>query len=149
MISSLRSNVYSGLSGSGGPGGPGDSIWGTEDARVNSIVAADQDTPSVASNADGDYVVVWTKENLSNQVEPLLGIGNADTEIMVQLYNRFGQKQGYEFALQASFLSGIQEKPDVAMDRFGNFVVTWSGQGEDDTSGVFARVFDSVGTPAG
>ena len=138
-------NVFSGLSGSGGPGGPGDAIWGTEDARVNSIVAGEQEEPAIASNADGAYVVVWTKQNLSNQF-PFPWETVEDTDVVAQRYNRFGQKEGYEF-LVASFPSSAQGQPDVAMDRFGNFVVTWSGQGEDDTSGVFARVFDSVGNP--
>src|SRR5206468_869134 len=37
----------------------------------------------------------------------------------------------------------------IAMDAVGNFVITWSGAGADDGSGVFARRFNAAGQAQG
>ena len=138
--------VFTSVAGPGGPSVPGDPSAGVVDPRVNSLTALDQSSPAMAANADGDYVVVWINENVGNWFDPPGTPGTTDTDVVAQRFNRFGQKQGFEF-LVSSFASGIQAQADVAMDRFGNFVVTWAGQGEDDPSGVYARVFDATGTP--
>ena len=42
---------------------------------------------------------------------------------------------------------GLATQPDVAMDAYGDFVVTWWGTGSQDANGVYARIFDSAGNP--
>jgi subtilisin-like proprotein convertase family protein len=142
---SFSFSVFGGLPSPGGPGGPGNPGPQDTDRRVNSIFTGNQATPAVASNADGDYVAVWASDIIFNPLNPA-GQTPVATHILAQRYNRFGQREGQEFIV-ASFQSDRQVEPDVAMDRFGNFVVTWSGQGEDDNVGVFARVFDAAGNP--
>ena len=39
--------------------------------------------------------------------------------------------------------------PQPAMDRYGRFLVVWSGQGQGDLDGIFAQRYRSSGVPAG
>jgi len=121
----------------GSPSLPGDPDPESEDVSINTFWEGDQDNPVVASNDHGDHVIIWVTHNA-------VGEGT----IRGQRFNRLGQPEGNEFVV-STFSSGNQIEPDVAMDRFGNFVVTWSGVGEVDEAGVFARVFDPYGDPLG
>ena len=46
-------------------------------------------------------------------------------------------------------LAGMQEKPAIAMNSSGQFVIAWSGNGAGDVDGVFLRRFAADGTPQG
>ncbi|NUQ63995.1 MAG: trypsin-like serine protease, partial [Pirellulales bacterium] len=134
------------------PGGPGSPSLEAVDTPVNINRLGNQDSPAVATNARGDYVVVWvTYPDILRDVagDPILDadgnfIYSTDGTILGQRYNRYGQPQGNEFAVH-TFATGSQIDPDVAMDSFGNFVVTWAGNGPVDSSGVYAKVFDANG----
>ncbi len=139
-------NVFAGTSGAGGPGGPGDPTDEEQDTRVNVDIRNEQRVPAVASNADGDHVVVWVRESPLDPATLPQPLGAYASDLIAQVYDRHGQRRGLEFVV-ASFASGVQTDPDVAMDVFGNFIVTWSGTGEDDASGVYARTFDAYGNP--
>ncbi|MDO4628362.1 MAG: hypothetical protein Q4C70_04195, partial [Planctomycetia bacterium] len=77
--------------------------------------------------------------------------------IMGQRFSRYGEKIGSEFYV-SDFMDGFQTVPDVAMDMYGNFVVTWTVNGRDlNKDGmvdnnerayydVYARVYDASGT---
>ncbi|MFW5692658.1 MAG: hypothetical protein ACOCWL_00435, partial [Thermoguttaceae bacterium] len=139
------------------PGAPGDTP-GTPGAQpgdelVNYEESLDQTTPQVATDAQGNYVVVWASEKTVPEPDPddpdapPVDPNEVDSgNIMAQRYNRFGVKLGGEFVVN-SYRTGMQSEPAVAMDQYGNFVVVWSGVGEDDTHGVFARVFSATGQP--
>ncbi|MBN1394651.1 MAG: trypsin-like serine protease, partial [Pirellulales bacterium] len=88
--------------------------------------------PAVAVDDDGDYVVVWTSY--------FDGAGDIDA----QRFNQDGQPLGSEFSV-CSYVEGIQYHPAVAMDGYGDFVVVWAGEGEDDLGGVYAAIFDKDG----
>ena len=49
----------------GEPGDPGDPPADAEDDPVNSLTPGDQDNPAVATNANGDYVVVWVDNSVA------------------------------------------------------------------------------------
>ncbi|MFH1921845.1 MAG: trypsin-like serine protease, partial [Planctomycetota bacterium] len=149
--------------GAGGPIGDdnriGPPLPDAEDTLVNFQEAFEQRDPEVASNADGDYVIVWTGQGqaLDDTGLPIVDAnGNPvlQTDILARRFDRFGKAQGREFIVN-SYRTGNQYDPEVAMDRWGNFVVTWAGEGEvlDTTiiepAGVFARVFDAFGNAAG
>ena len=141
--------TFSILLGGPMPPGPGAPDRSDPETPVNSYVTplqplpspGDQESPATASNAAGDYVIVWTSDG---QAADLPGEKN----IVGQRFDRFGNLIGAEF-LVSSHTAGSQIDPAVAMDDFGNFVVSWSGQGEFDPSGVFARVFDAFGVALG
>ncbi|XQQ05421.1 MAG: calcium-binding protein [Leptolyngbya sp. IPPAS B-1204] len=47
-----------------------------------------------------------------------------------------------------TYVSGNQEKPDIAIGSLGNFVVTWQSQDQDgDGTGIFARAYNASGRP--
>jgi hypothetical protein len=124
------------------PQPPGPPAPGTQDPTVPNIsLTFQQDSPAVASDSQGNYVVVWVTYG---QFGDLPTEGN----IMAQRFDRTGQRLGTDFVVNST-VAGIQIQPDVAMDPYGNFVVVWSGQGLGDTSGVFGRRFDAFGVPQG
>ncbi|MEZ6092908.1 MAG: hypothetical protein R3C03_01525 [Pirellulaceae bacterium] len=95
----------------------------------------DQFAPDVAANAAGDFIVVWQGQDSD-------GFG-----IFGQRYAASGIPIGSEFQLN-TFETGEQGHPVAAMDNAGNFVVAWQSDGQDGSgTGIYARRFDSTGTP--
>jgi hypothetical protein len=105
--------------------------------QVNAYTSGIQDFSSVASEANGDFVVVW---------QSYLQDGN--------LYGIFGRRfasdgtpVGIEFRVN-SYTSNFQTQAEVASDSDGDFVVVWRSSLQDGAgSGVFGRHFDSSGAP--
>jgi len=105
--------------------------------KVNSFTTASQNDPSVAMDADGDFVIVWTSEGQDGSYGGIYG----------QRYNASGIAQGGEFLIN-SFTTSLQFNPSVAMDAAGNFAVSWDSDGQDGNGiGVYARLFNSDGSP--
>ncbi len=131
----------------------GDPDADAEDELVNQNDAGNQDAAAVASDAEGNYVVVWVE---TADVLDLTGAptGVVDSNIKARRYDRFGKPMGGEFIVN-SYRTADQIEPAVAMNAYGSFVVTWSGEGEVDDQGtielqgIFARVFDAFGQPVG
>jgi hypothetical protein len=95
---------------------------------------------SVAADADGDFVVVWSGE----------GPGY-DSTIFGQRFNSAGVAQGAEFVAN-TYTTGNQGYGGVvaaAADADGDFVVVWGGEGSGDQNGVFGQRFDSAGSAQG
>ena len=112
---------------------------------VNLLTAGNQDSPAVAMDASGNYVVAWTTYGQN-------GDRSADGNIMARKFSHLGKPLSTEVVVN-TYLAGSQVRPDVAMDPEGNFVVVWSGRGpigtggQTDQAGVFFRRFASKGTP--
>ena len=102
---------------------------GTE-FRVNSTVLNDQQTPSVAMDADGDFVITWQSDQVVAD-----GWG-----IYSQRYNADGTPVGFE-TLISTTAAGAQENASVVMDDGGGFLVVWSGNGVGDPEGVHGQLF--------
>jgi hypothetical protein len=113
------------------PGGP---TTTQTDQLVNSTTAGTQTSPVVATDSLGEYVVIWVTDTTAN-----------GTDIVGQRYDKYGTKVGAQFTV-CSYTTGDQVLPDVAMDSVGDFVVVWAGVGTDDTSGVYARIYNYAGT---
>ncbi|MGL5094552.1 MAG: hypothetical protein ACRDD1_03135, partial [Planctomycetia bacterium] len=106
--------------------------------RVNATTATGQRESSVAVDADGDFVVVWT----SNQD------GSGDG-VYAQRYSAAGVPRGVEFLVN-TVTAGNQFQPRAAMEANGDFVVVWTSDGQDgSSSGVFAQRFNAAGAPLG
>ena len=124
-----------------GPGSPGSPGEGSENLPINLTPIGRQNDPAVAIDETGDYVVVWASYG-----QGLDAVTEGD--IIAQRFDRRGQRIGPEFVVN-TYQLGSQVDPDVAMDPAGNFVVTWSGAGPIDNSGVFVRSFDRFGRSRG
>ncbi len=108
-----------------------------EQFLVNTYKAGLQNQPDVAMDADGDFVITWNSYGQTGQFKG----------IFAQRYTSGGATRGGEFAVNLN-VTTQKEKPRVAMDADGDFVVTWSSYGQDGSGwGVFARRFNSAGVP--
>jgi len=113
--------------------------------QVNTYTTDSQFDPSVAMDADGDFVVAWESG----------GSGGTDTSgfsIQGQSYNAAGTPQGGQFQVNTYTTDG-QRQPSVAMDDDGDFVVVWHsrGSGGTDTSdySIQAQRYDAMGAAVG
>jgi len=106
---------------------------------VNSYTTSDQENSSVAMSNSGNMVIAWES---SGQDLGLEGI-------YAQRYDVFGNPIGNEFWVNSSSM-GEQEKPAVAMDAMGNFVIVWQSNGQDgDGYGIYAQRYSNTGNPIG
>jgi hypothetical protein len=107
--------------------------------RVNTYTTGTQSAPSVATDADGDFVIVWDGPGRDGSSYAVLG----------QRYDASGVAQGTEFRVN-SYTTDSQSYAAVASDPSGNFVVVWSSFGQDGSgSGVFGQRYDALGVPHG
>src|SRR5690348_6870322 len=121
--------------------------------QVNTTTQFSQSNPSVASDAAGDSVVVWTGFTLGSD-------GGLHDGVVAQLYAPDGQRVGVEFQVNNFSLRFNDSKlqPRVAMDAAGDFVVTWYEQHVDNPAdffnspqeyNIFAKLYDKTGTALG
>ena len=97
-----------------------------------------QESASVAMDANGNFVVVWTSEDQDG----------SKYSVYYRRYNSNGD--ALDAAVRAttnSFSSGEQRDPDIAMNDAGQFAIVWEGEGVGDDEGIFARIFDPSGNP--
>jgi hypothetical protein len=107
--------------------------------QVNSYTTSIQRVPAVASDANGNFVVVWNSYGQDGNGYGVFG----------QRFNASGIPQGSEFQVN-SFTTGQQHNPAVSSDTNGNFVVVWNSYGQDGSSeGVFGQLFNAGGLPLG
>jgi hypothetical protein len=89
--------------------------------QVNSYTTDRQYGPSVAVDADGDFVVVWTS----------YGSAGSDTSgysVQGQRYDASGNPVGSEFQINTYTTNG-QADPSAAVNADGDFVVAWVSYG--------------------
>ncbi|HTU12232.1 MAG TPA: Ig-like domain-containing protein [Allosphingosinicella sp.] len=106
------------------------------EVRVNSFTLYDQKEPAIATFADGSYVVVWSS----------LRDGDG-TGIYAQRFAASGARLGGEVRVNSS-TAGSQYGATVAALTGGGYVVTWTGDGEDDGN-IYAQRFDAAGATLG
>ncbi len=95
----------------------------------------DQDAPTVAVDAAGNFVVVWESIHQDGDGWGVYG----------QRYAADGTTLGSAFQVN-TVTAGDQQDPTLAMDNAGNFVVAWQSFGQDgDGYGVYARRYDATG----
>ncbi len=158
----LAFSISTGTTGPYYPTPPGPPATNTNDITVNTnhTLLTDGVNPDVATDASGDYVVVWATDEYNEIVTDNNGNLVAGSDIVFQRYNKNGQALGTEYTINAHTKTtvngktvynsnGLQINPAVAMDSFGDFVVVWEGYGAADDYGIYAQIFDASGTPVG
>jgi hypothetical protein len=107
--------------------------------RVNSYTQDDQDSPSVAVESNGNFLVAWESHNQDGD----------SWGIYAQRYDAAGNPQGAEFRVNTT-TAKEQQFPSVAVDGSGNFIATWQSHEQDgDGWGVYAQQYDAAGSPVG
>ncbi len=104
------------------------------ETQVNQTISGDQEFAAVATDAGGNFVVVWQGQD-------------ADREgILARRFDAAGNALGGEFVVNSS-TSNAQETPTIAMNASGAWVVGWL---DGNASGsIAARRFDASGNPLG
>ena len=113
--------------------------------QVNTYTTSGQGYASVASDAEGDFVVVWHSFGSSG------GDTSADS-IQGQRYAAGGAAQGGQFQVN-TYTTSYQVSPSVASDADGDFVVVWqstgSSGGDTSTVSVQGRRYAAAGGALG
>ena len=96
--------------------------------QVNTYTTSSQAIPSVASEAEGDFVVVWHSGGSS-------GGDTSSFSIQGQRYDSAGSPVGSQFQVN-TYTTSSQAVPSVAAEAEGDFVVAWQSGGSSggDTS---------------
>jgi hypothetical protein len=116
----------------------GNSLGG--EFQINVYTTGYQHQPSIASDAQGNFVVVWA------------GAGATDPYgIFGRRLDNEGHPQGAEFQVNATTAVYDLQPPSVAMDGVGNFVVVWDcATGNPYHScGAYGQRFDAQGMRRG
>ncbi|HQF13556.1 MAG TPA: hypothetical protein PLS55_06635, partial [Thermogutta sp.] len=108
---------------------------------VNTFTANDQKWSDVATDVEGNFIVVWSSYN---QLD-LPGAQNG-WDIFARRFDQFGQALGVEFLVNVT-TAGDQTLPSVAMDFSGGFVVAWQSNPGRQGTDIFARSFWPDGSP--
>jgi hypothetical protein len=106
--------------------------------RVNTYTTSNQLYPSVARDAGGNFVVVWTSNTQDG----------ASLGVFGQRYSNAGAPLGGEFRVN-TYTTGAQYLASAATDGAGNFVVVWQSNGQEGNHSVFGQRYASTGAPLG
>jgi hypothetical protein len=107
--------------------------------RVNTYTTGSQAGAAVASDASGNFVVVWSSVSQDGSSYGVFG----------QRYAISGTSLGPEFRVN-TYTTGGQLYPAVASDGSGNFVVVWQSEDQNGSGdGVYGQRYASSGTPLG
>jgi len=119
-----------------------------DDLQVNTYTTGQQNSPSVAVDATGKFVVVWTSEG-SN------GTDASGTSVQGQRFDTSGMPIGGEFQVN-SYTTSTQSSrygSSISMNADGSFVVVWGSIGSYGSDGdgysVQAQRFEASGSPTG
>ena len=133
----------------------------TPDENVYLKTEFGNDTPAIASDKDGSFVVASVHYSMPGTPnEPLhpsyvfedeFGLpvtvgGDVDKigNIVIQRYDANGKKVGTELIVN-DYMMGRQYTPDIAMDSYGNFAVVWAGDGLLSRTAIHLMIYDSYG----
>jgi hypothetical protein len=99
--------------------------------QVNSYTTNFQSLPSVAMDADGDAIVVWSS----------FGQDGSSYGVYGQRFNSVGGKVGGEFQIH-TYTTEAQWVASVALDANGDAMIVWTSLGQDGSGGgVFGQRF--------
>lgn len=102
---------------------------------VNLATAGFQHNADIAVAADGSFVVVWQDDGQQ-----------AAQDIFLRTFDADGDPTSGEIAVNQSE-GFFRRRPAVAMDAVGNLVVVWEAEIVGEEQNIYARRFDSAGTP--
>ena len=105
--------------------------------RVNTYTTSEQSFLGVSMDSDGDFMVAWNSPQ-----------DGSSYGIYAQRYNNTGAAQGAEFRVNTYTINN-QQRPSVAMDSDGDFMVAWMSYQDGSASGIYAQRYDNTGAAQG
>lgn len=110
---------------------------GVGDLRINSTTNGDQETPSIGSDREGNFTVVWASDSGGN------------FNVIGQQFDFASKRIEGEFQVNKN-TDNDQTRPQIAVRPNGNFVVAWqSDDGGDRGTDIVARRFTVPQTGGG
>lgn len=110
-----------------------------DEFQVNTFVAGDQEQPSISSDVNGNFIVVWESDGEDGSGKGVYG----------QCYDATGKTLGREFQVNI-YSTNHQFGPSVTYNSSGSFVVVWTSFGQDGyTEGVYGRIYSGSGLMSG
>jgi hypothetical protein len=91
------------------------------ETQVNIFTTGDQESPDVAADDEGNFIVVWQSEGSS-------GTDDLETSVQARLYASNGALAGPEVQVN-TYTSSFQGAPAVEVDARGRGVVVWHSAG--------------------
>ncbi len=127
---------------------PGDGVGAVNkvgaEFTANRITAGGQFFSTVATFADGGYIISWSDTSYTD--------GEENAGIRAQLFDANNNKVGAEFRVNTT-VAGGQYRSQIATLNSGDFVITWEDEGATggDTSGdaVRAQMYHRDGSKVG
>ncbi|NOR15930.1 MAG: hypothetical protein GQ544_09505 [Candidatus Aminicenantes bacterium] len=108
--------------------------------QVNSSTEKNQGIPDIAMDPKGNFVITW-----GSSAEEGFFAG----DIYAQRFNKKGKALGKEFRVNTC-TNDVQMRPAIAMDKSGNFVITWDSNFQDSSNqGIFAQRYSKKGIVLG
>lgn len=102
--------------------------------QVNTYTTSYQNSPVIAVDADGNFVVVWRSSFQDGSGGGTFG----------QRYSSAGSPLGGEFQVN-TYTTANQNFPSVGADSLGNFVVAWEAFGQDASDyGIFGQRYGPI-----
>ncbi|MFQ5631524.1 MAG: hypothetical protein ACE5I1_22360, partial [bacterium] len=95
-----------------------------QELLVNSHLDSTQRDPQMARDAAGRYVIVWTSEAQAGE--------KSQGDIYMQIFAVNDAKTGAEILVNSQ-TAGDQEKPALAMNSRGDFIVVWASHTHPDS----------------
>jgi len=108
---------------------------------VNTFTNNEQYQPAVATRPTGEFVVVWTTAN-----QPDSGRG---LDVYMRRYNASGVALDANGVLVSATAAAHQERPAVAMDASGNFVIMWHSFQDANGNNIYGQRYDASGNALG
>lgn len=113
--------------------------------QINDFTTSGQYRPSVAMDADGNFVVTWLSFGSH-------GDDDSGNSVQARRFDSNGLPVGGQFQVN-TYTTFDQKTPDVAMNDAGEFVVVWKARDRDDGGYVYysahGQRYSSDGSPAG
>jgi hypothetical protein len=107
--------------------------------RVNTTTLDHQDYATVAMRPTGEFAITWASK----------GQDGSGWGVYAQRYDAAGTPLGGEFRVNST-TNNDQERPAIAMDATGGFVIAWQSKDQDgNNGGIYGQRYDAVGNPQG
>jgi hypothetical protein len=111
-----------------------------EELLVNTATAGNQNVWATGIDDFGRLMVIWSSP-------PVDGADTSGQGLYLQRYDAAGNRLGGQ-TLVNQYTAGDQIYGALAVNALGEFVVAWESGGQDGSDfGVYARRYDSAGTP--
>jgi hypothetical protein len=116
-----------------------DGIPQAPDERIGTSTSGRESSPSVAIEADGDYVIIWHER----------GFNPEEGDVYARRFSADGSPRGEPFRVN-TYLQAKQNDPSIAVNDTGAFVVTWTSWEQDGSmEGIYGQLYDAEGEKVG